>query len=67
MKYFIYTLMGIAVVLVIYNITKINFDAPFKKGSIEAVITAIAGVCSILMLAILMVSKKIEKNVKKRH
>ena len=67
MKYFIYILMLIAAGLVIYNITKINFEAPLAKGSIEALITSIAGLCAIMMLAILTVSKKIEQKVKQKR
>lgn len=67
MKYFIYILMLISAGLVIYNVTQINFEAPLEKGSIEAVITSIASLCAILMLAILNVSKKIEQKVKQNH
>jgi hypothetical protein len=59
--------MLISAGLVIYNVTQINFEAPLGKGSIEAVITSIAGLCAILMLAILNVSKKIEQKVKQNH
>ena len=67
MRVFIYVLMLLAGGLVIYNITQINFDAPLEKGSIEAVITAIAGLCAILLLAILSISKKIERTIKQKR
>lgn len=67
MKYFIYILMLIAAGLVIYNVTQINFEAPLEKGSIEALITSIAGLCAIMLLAILTISKKIEQKVKQKR
>jgi hypothetical protein len=61
MKIFTYILSLIAAILVIYNITKIDFSDPFNSDSIIALITVFAGLCVILLLAILRLSKKIEK------
>lgn len=60
MKLFTYILTAIAVALIIYNATLINFETPFKGESIAALITIFAGLCAILLLQILRVSKKIE-------
>ena len=65
MKLFIYILSIIAVILVIFNFTKIDFNDPFHNESIVAVITVIAGLCVLILLAILRISKKIE-NIQKR-
>ncbi|MCF6294962.1 MAG: hypothetical protein L3J25_04680 [Flavobacteriaceae bacterium] len=61
MKIFTYILLAIAIILVIYNLTKIDFNDPFNSESIIAFITVFAGLCVILLLAILRLSKKIEK------
>jgi len=66
MKIFTYTLSVLAIILVIYNLTEINYSNPFHADSIVAVITVVAGLCTILLLAILRVSKKIEKTLKKK-
>ena len=66
MKSFTYILSIIAVLLIIYNLTKIDFSDPFHNDSIVAVITVVAGLCTILLLAILRTSKKIEKTLKKK-
>ena len=65
MKLFIYILSIIAVILVIFNFTKIDFNDPFHNESIVAIITVIAGLCVLILLAILRISKKIE-NIQKR-
>ncbi|AXT18823.1 hypothetical protein D7030_05675 [Flavobacteriaceae bacterium AU392] len=65
MKLFTYILSLIALAFIIYNITQVDFNAPFEGESIVAVITIIAGLCAILLLTILRVSKKIEALKKK--
>ena len=66
MKIFTIVLSIIAVGFIIFNVTKLNFDALFKGESTTAVITIIAAICAILLLQILRVSKKIEKLNKRR-
>ena len=56
----------IALVLIIFNFTKVDFEAPFKDESIIAVITIVASICVVLMMAILRISKRIEQKVKER-
>lgn len=53
----------IALGLIIFNFTQINFAAPFEGQSMIAIITIIASLCAILLLGILHVSKKIEQKV----
>jgi len=65
MKVFIYVLMVLSAVLVIYNCTQIDWNDPLGKNSIVAVITVVAGLCSILLLSILNTSKKIKETIKK--
>ncbi|NNK88221.1 MAG: hypothetical protein HKO90_08060 [Flavobacteriaceae bacterium] len=66
MKVFIYILMILAVVLVVYNGTHIDFNDPFGDDSIVAVITAIAGLCALMVLAILRTSQKIKESLKRK-
>lgn len=66
MKIFTYILTIIAVLLIGYNITQINFDTPFEGESMVALITIFAGLCAIILLAILRISKKIEKTIKRK-
>ena len=66
MKLFTYILTVIAILLIGYNLTKINFEAPFEGDSIIAMINVLAGLCAIVLLAILRVSKKIEQTIKNK-
>ena len=66
MKIFSIVLSIIAVALIIFNATKLNFDALFEGESYTAVLTIIAGLCAIILLQILRISKKIETISKKR-
>ena len=66
MKIFTIILSIIAVALIIYNSTKVDFNAPFEGESVIAIITIVAALCAILLLQILRVSKKIEQKVKQK-
>ena len=66
MKIFTLILTVIAIALIIFNTGELNFDALFEGESQTALITIIASLCSILLLQILRISKKIEKLSKKR-
>ncbi|MBT8394317.1 MAG: hypothetical protein KJN66_05640 [Bacteroidia bacterium] len=61
MKIIIHILSLIALGLIIYNLTKVDFNAPFHGESVIGIITIIAALCAILLLQILRVSKKIEQ------
>lgn len=64
MKVFTIILSIIALGLIIFNLTQVNFDAPFEGQSIIAIITIVASLCVIVMMAILRTSKRIEQKVK---
>jgi hypothetical protein len=66
MKIFTYILTVLAVLLIGYNMTLINFDAPFEGESMIALITIFTGLCAIILLAILRVSKKIELIIRRK-
>jgi hypothetical protein len=66
MKIFTLVLTIIAIALIIFNATKLNFEALFEGESFTAIITIIVALCAIMLLQILRISKKIEKLDKKR-
>ena len=61
------TLTGILIVLAIaiiaYNTTIINFEHPLEGNSIIAIIGIVAALCAIVLLLIYITSKKIQKKV----
>ena len=65
MKIFKILLSIIAIILIAYNFTQVNYNAPFEDDSITAFITILACMCALILLQILRVSKKIEKQTKK--
>lgn len=66
MKAFTVTLIIIAIALIGFNTTQIDFNSPFKGESLVALITILASLCVILMMLILRISKRIEQKVKNR-
>lgn len=67
MKYLMYAIIAIATLLLGYNVTKIDWKQPFQGDSSVALIGVLACACAILLLVILMLSKKIEHKSKKRY
>ena len=61
MKIFIYIIMALALVLLGYNVTKVNWSSPFTGDSSIAMIGILACACAIILLLILLISKKIER------
>lgn len=57
----------LALALIAFNATQINFDTPFNGESMIALITILAALCAIVMMLILRVSKRIEEKVKGRR
>jgi hypothetical protein len=66
MKIFTLILTIVATGLIIFNATKLNFEALFEGESYTAVLTIIAALCAIILLQILRISKKIERLSKKQ-
>ncbi|TNJ45301.1 hypothetical protein KFZ70_06695 [Tamlana fucoidanivorans] len=64
MKYFIFFIIIAAASLGVYNATKISMTAPFEGESMIGMITLLASLCAIVLMVILLVSKRIEKKVK---
>ena len=66
MKIFIRVLMILALVMALYNTTKVDFEAPLQGDSSVAVIGILASLSAFLLLFILLLSKKIAAKVLKR-
>lgn len=56
-------LILLALVLIAYNVTIIDFNEPLGEQSIIAVIGVVAALCAIVLLLILLASKKIREKV----
>lgn len=66
MKVFTIILTILAFGLIIFNITKVNFEAPFEGDSVIALITILSALCAIVLLQILRYSKRIVKKLKQQ-
>lgn len=62
-KTFTIILIVLAVVLITYNVTLIDFENPMKGNSVVALIGIVASLCAILLLIIYLTSKKIQKKI----
>lgn len=58
-------LIVLAVALIAYNVTLVNFENPLEGDSIIALIGIVASLCAIVLLLIFMTSKKIQDKVNK--
>ena len=65
MKYFTYIFVGIAIILIAYNVTFLDFENLTDGQSGVALIGIVTAMCAILLVLILRTSKKIAK--KKRY
>ncbi|MDO6761441.1 hypothetical protein Q4566_14610 [Tamlana sp. 2_MG-2023] len=66
MKIFTIILSILALALIVFNFTQLDFNAPFEGQSMVAIITIVASLCVIVMMAILRTSKRIEDKTKGR-
>ncbi len=64
MKKVIYVFIGIAIILIIYNITFLDFSNLFEGESKIALIGIFAGACVILLMLILRTSRNISKKIR---
>jgi len=64
MKIFRYIIIVIAIALLVYNVTKLNFEHLFEGDSKVAIICILASACAILLMVILNISYKIKGNKK---
>ncbi len=56
-------LIILALALIAYNVTIIDFSEPLGEESIIAVIGVVAALCAIVLLLILLTSKNIQKKI----
>jgi len=61
MKNTIYIFIGIAILLIAYNVTFIDFSNPMEGQSGIALIGIVTAACAILLMLILRTSKIIER------
>ncbi|MBL7886498.1 MAG: hypothetical protein JNJ52_07100 [Flavobacterium sp.] len=66
MKVFTTILILIAVGLIIFNLTLLDFEKPFEGNSLVALIGIVASFCAVFILLIFRMSKKIEDQLKKQ-
>lgn len=59
-------LILIAIGLIAYNVTLVDYSNPLTGDSIIAVIGILAALCAIVLILIYLASKKIEKNLKEK-
>ncbi len=64
MKIFTSIITVMAIGLVVFNFTKLNTTNLFEGESIIALITIFSGLCAIVLLQILRLSKRIEEKSK---
>jgi hypothetical protein len=66
MKRFHFVLIAVAIALIIFNATKLDFNNLFEGDSAVAAICIMAAACVIVLLLILRISKKIEQKERKK-
>ncbi len=64
MKIFTLVLMLLAVGLIIFNATLLDFNNLFQGDSLIGIIGIVASLCAVLMLMILRMSKAIEEKTR---
>jgi hypothetical protein len=64
MKVAIYIFIAIAIALIVFNATKLDFGNLFEGDSLVASISILASACVIVLMLILMASHKIKRKKK---
>lgn len=64
MKVFIYTLIAIAIALIAFNVTLLDFDNLLAGNSLVALIGIIASMCAVCILLIFRMAKTIEEKTR---
>lgn len=65
MKYFIYTLIALSVGLVIFNVFQLDMSNLFGEESSPALVGVLANLCVLVVMIILLVSRKIQSKTEK--
>ena len=61
MKIFINILVFLAIALILFNVTLLDFRNPFQGDSVVAFIGIAASFCAVMILLIFKISKRIEE------
>jgi len=64
-KTFAIVLIILALGLIAYNVTLVDFENPLQGDSTIALIGIVASLCAIVLMLIFMTSKKIDQKLKK--
>jgi uncharacterized integral membrane protein len=64
MKIFTTILIVLAIALIVFNVTMLDFNKPFEGNSMVALIGILASFCAVFILLIFKMSKKIEEKIK---
>ena len=64
MKILIYTLLAIAVAIIIFNITLLDFSNLLEGNSLIALIGIVASLCAVCILLIFKMAKSIEEKTR---
>ena len=64
MKYISILFTILALGLIAYNVTELDFDNLFEAQSIIALITILASLCAIALLQVLRLSKRVDSKLK---
>ena len=64
MKIFTTILIILAIALIIFNVTMLDFNHPFEGNSMVALIGIVASFCAVFILLIFKISKRIEEKLK---
>lgn len=67
MKIITIVISVLALVLIAFNVTQINFESPFEGQSVIALITILSGLCALTLMLILRISIRIEEKTKDRN
>ncbi|MGB5189633.1 hypothetical protein [Robiginitalea sp.] len=62
-KILLTVLLVLALVLIGYNTTVLDFEKPFEGESLVALICIIASLCAIILLLIFTAARKIQKKI----
>ncbi|MEC5165795.1 preprotein translocase subunit SecG [Flavobacterium sp. PL11] len=66
MKIFINILVFLAIALIVFNVTQLDYRDPFNGDSIVAFIGIAAAFCAVMILLIFKVSKRIEEETNEK-
>lgn len=64
MKIVSIVLILFAVLIIIYNFTLLDFSNPFEGDSMVAVIGILAALCAIALMVVLILSRKVQQQIK---